>query len=158
MPKELQRWYDGATAVTLPCGRVVTPSKNTFLKYNTCAFAGQVVGLPNGNFQTDQFWVGNSAQTIGDLRGPGRINVDMSIRRIFAIRESLSLEVSAEIANILNSAEYSGNYTGALGGTNVTTNAAKGLKPGMGSSDTYGTIGLATFDPRQVTMHVRIRF
>jgi hypothetical protein len=158
VPKELQRWYDGATAVTLPCGRVVTPSKNTFLKYNTCAFAGQVVGLPNGNFQTDQFWVGNSAQTIGDLRGPGRINVDMSLRRIFAIRESLSLEVSAEVANILNSAEYSGNYTGALGGTNVTTNAAKGLKPGMGSSDTYGTIGLTTFDPRQVTMHVRIRF
>jgi hypothetical protein len=165
VPKELQRWYDGATSVTLPCGRVVTPSKNTFLKYNSCAFAGQVVGLPNGNFQADQYWVGNSAQTIGDLRGPGRINVDMSLRRIFPIRESVSMEVSAEVANILNSTEYSGNYMGALGSTNVTTNAAKGLKPGMGSLDTFGTLPLTNangtslvFDPRQITMHVRIRF
>ncbi len=158
LPKNLQRWYDGKTAVTLPCGRVVTPSKNTFLKYNSCAFAGQVVALPNGKFQADQFWVGNSAQSLGDMRGPGRINLDMSLRRNFPIRESMSLDISADFTNILNSAEYSGNYNGGLGGTNVTTNAAKGLVPGMGSSDTFGTMGLGTFDPRQVTLHARFRF
>ena len=27
VPKELQRWYDGVTPVTLPCGRIVTPTK-----------------------------------------------------------------------------------------------------------------------------------
>jgi hypothetical protein len=147
VPKELQRWYDGTTSVTLPCGRVVTPSKNTFLKYNTCAFAGQIVGLPNGSFGADQYWVGNSAQDIGDLRGPGRINVDLSLRRTFRIRESMNLELAADASNLLNSAEYSGNYTGALGNTNLVNNAAKGLAPGLGA-----------FPPRQVTMHLTLRF
>jgi hypothetical protein len=158
VPASLQRWYGGTTSVTLPCGRVVTPSRNTFLKYNACAFAGQVVTAPNGNTVPDQFWVGNSAQTIGNLRGPGRINVDMSLRRTFQLRERVALEISADASNILNSAQYNSNYAGALGATNLVNNAARGLVPGMGASDTFGTIGLGTFDPRQVTMRMRLRF
>ena len=61
MPKELQRWYDGVTSVTLPCGRIITPTKNTFLKYNACAFEGQTVLAPNGKYIADQYWVGNTA-------------------------------------------------------------------------------------------------
>jgi hypothetical protein len=29
---------------------------------------------------------------------------------------------------------------------------------GMGSNDAFGTIGLGTFDPRQVTMRLMLRF
>ena len=29
---------------------------------------------------------------------------------------------------------------------------------GMGSSDTYGTIGTSTFPPREVVMNLRLRF
>ena len=43
VPKDLQRWYDGRTTVTLPSGRRITPPANTFLKYNPDAFAGRVV-------------------------------------------------------------------------------------------------------------------
>jgi hypothetical protein len=70
----------------------------------------------------------------------------------------MTLELSADATNLLNNAQYSGSYSGGLGGTNLVDNKAKGLKPGMGSSDTFGTIGLGTFDPRQVTMHMRLRF
>jgi len=158
VPKELQRWYDGKTSVTLPCGRVITPQKNTFLKYNSCAFSGQTLTAPNGKVISDIYWVGNVAQTVGDLRGPGRANLDMTVRRAFTIRERYNLELSGEAANLINNAQYSGNYNGGLGGTNLTTNTAKGLTPGMGQSDTYGTMGLGTFDPRQITLRLRFRF
>jgi hypothetical protein len=52
----------------------------------------------------------------------------------------------------------SGGYTGGLGGTNLVDNPAKGLKVGMGSSDTFGTIGNGTYDPRQVTLRLLLRF
>ena len=49
VPKELQHWYDGKTKVTLPDGRVIQPSKNTFLKYYEGAWSGRV--LPDGEWQ-----------------------------------------------------------------------------------------------------------
>jgi len=158
VPKELQRWYDGVTPVTLPCGRIITPTKNTFLKYNACAFEGQTVLAPNGKYIADQYWVGNTAQNYGDFRGPGRFNIDMSLRRTFRIKEHLTLNFVADAVNLLNSAQYSGAYAGGLGATNLVDNPAKGLKVGMGTTDTFGTIGLATFDPRQVTARLLLRF
>jgi hypothetical protein len=158
VPQALQKWYDGVTSVTLPCGRIVTPTKNTFLKYNACAFEGQTLLAPNGKFIADQFWVGQAAQDFGDFRGPGRFNIDMSLRRTFRIRERMSLNVNADATNLLNSAQYSGAYAGGLGNTNLVDNPAKGLKVGMGANDAFGTIGLGTFDPRQVTMRVMLRF
>jgi hypothetical protein len=158
VPKELQKWYDGVTSVTLPCGRIVTPAKNTFLKYNACAFDGQTILAPNGRYIADQFWVGPAAQDYGDIRTPGRFNIDLSLRRTFKIREHMTLNFNADATNLLNNAQYSGAYNGGLGNTNLVDNPAKGLKVGMGSNDTFGTIGLGTFDPRQVTMRLLLRF
>jgi trimeric autotransporter adhesin len=158
LPAELQHWYNGTTAVTLPCGRVVTPTKNTFLKYSSCALQGATVRTPNGSTVPEVYWAGNAALTYGDMRGPGRVNLDLSLRRRFVIREGLSLELSADASNVLNHTQLSGSYNGAMGSTNLVTNAAKGLLPGMGTSDTYGTIGVGTFDPRQVTMRLQFRF
>jgi hypothetical protein len=158
VPENLQKWYDGVTQVQLPCGRLITPTKNTFLKYNACAFEGQTILAPNGRFIADQYWVGTSAQSFGDMRTPGRTNFDLSLRRTFRIRESLTLNVNADATNLLNSAQYSGAYAGGLGATNLVDNPARGLKVGMGSTDTFGTIGLGTFDPRQVTLRLLVRF
>jgi hypothetical protein len=154
VPKELQKWYDGVTSVTLPCGRVITPAKNTFLKYNACAFDGQTILAPNGRYIADQFWVGPAAQDYADIRTPGRFNIDLSLRRTFKIREHMTLNFNADATNLLNNAQYSGAYNGGLGNTNLVDNPAKGLKVGMGSNDAFGTIGLGTFDPRQVTMRL----
>jgi hypothetical protein len=158
VPKELQRWYNGQTSVTLPNGRVVTPQRNTFLKYYSGAFEGRVVTTPSGRIVVDQFWYGSGAPVYHDIRTPGRFNIDMGLRRVFRIREGLNLEIGADAMNVLNSTQLSGGYNGGLGATNVATNAANGLKPGMAGSDTFGTIGAATFNPRQMMLRGIIRF
>jgi len=158
VPKELQHWYDGNTTVTLPNGRKVKPTKNTYLKYYTGAFSGRVVQLANGNYNADQFWYGTVSNTLDAIRCPGRFNIDLSLRRTIKIREGISLELAAESTNVLNSTQLSGAYTGALGNTLTTTSASSGTAPGMGSSDTYGTIGLSTFDPREVVLSLKLQF
>ena len=158
VPSNLQHWYDGKTTVTLPCGLKTTPPANTYLKYNACAFQGEVVTTPNGSIVPNQFWIGNANQTDGDLRGPGRFNIDLSLRRTFAIRERLKFEIAANATNLLNHTEYSGNYNGALGSTNLTNNPSGGLIPGYGNGSSFGTLGLTTFDPRQIMMQARIIF
>ena len=158
VPAALQRWYDGKTSVTLPDGRVITPTKNTFLKYYEGAFRGRVLTTPNGSVVPDVFWYGTVANTLDGLRNFGRINLDLSLRRTFRVTERISLDVAADATNLLNHTELSGSFNGALGGTNTVTNASRGLLPGMGTSDTYGTIGVTAFDPRQVTLNAKIRF
>jgi hypothetical protein len=144
--------------VTLPNGRVIKPSRNTFLKYYSGAWQGRYVTLPNGKYGAAQNWVGSSAATFGDFRGPGRFNIDMTLRRSVKLREKMALEISAEASNVLNNSQQSGSYSGNLGGTTVTPNPAIGLKAGMGNSDTFGTIGTQTFSPREVVMNLKLRF
>jgi hypothetical protein len=59
---------------------------------------------------------------------------------------------------LLNNTQLNGAFVGDLGNTNAVRNTAKGLVPGMGTSDTFGTIPINSFDPRQVVMSVRLRF
>jgi len=159
VPSELQKWYDGNTTVTLPDGRKIKPAKNTFLKYYEGAWSGRTIQMANGNYQPDVYWYGTAAQTFNALRGPGRFNIDMSLRRTFKVRERISLEVAADATNLLNRTQLNTSYNGALGNTNTAVNATTGLKAGMGTSgDSFGTIGVAAFDPRQVVMNLRLRF
>jgi hypothetical protein len=158
VPQQLQHWYDGKTSVTLPDGRVITPAKNTFLKYYEGAFRGRVVTTPNGSVVPDINWFGTVGNTLNGLRNPGRVNVDLSLRKTFKIREQVNLELAADATNLLNHTELSGSYAGGLGSTNTATNAAKGLLPGMGITDTYGTIPVTAFDPRQIVMSLKVRF
>ena len=158
VPAALQHWYNGTTTVTLPDGRQITPTKNTFLKYYEGAFRGRVITTPNGTVMPDVYWWGTVGNTLNALRNPGRFNIDFSLRRSFKIRERMSLEIAADAANLLNHTELSGTYAGGLGSTNTAINAAKGLVPGMGTTDTYGTIGVTAFDPRQIVLNLRFRF
>src|SRR5258708_20207282 len=135
VPTELQHWYDGKTTVTLPCGLKMTPAKNTFLKYNACAFQGQVLTAPNGSTIANQFWFGPTNQTNGDLRGPGRFNMDLSLRRSFAIRERIRLAISADASNVLNHTQYNGNFSGGLGNTVLSgPTTASGTSPASATS------------------------
>ena len=158
LPEELWGWYDGRTQVTLPSGRVITPPARTYLKYNPDAFAGRVVRTPDGRIVADQFWYGNAAITYDEIRTDNRFNIDMSIRREFALPNALRLELAADAMNILNHTQFSGSYTGALGGTVTTANPALGLVPGMGNSNSYGTRGMGTYNPRQIMLRATLRF
>jgi hypothetical protein len=163
VPVALQHWYDGNTKVTLPDGRVIQPSKNTYLKYYEGAWTGPVVQVANGSYVPDVFWWGTAAQTFDQMRGPGRFNIDLSLRRTFKIRERLNLEFAANATNLLNHTQLAANYSGALGSTNTALSPASGLLPGMGANgNSFGTLALTStasvFDPRQVTMNLRLRF
>ena len=158
LPESLWGWYDGRTPVTLPSGRVITPPARTYLKYNPDAFAGRVVTTPNGRIVADQFWYGNAAITYDDFRTDNRFNLDMSIRRTIPVTNGVQVEFGADAMNILNHTQFSGAYTGALGGTVTTANPALGLVPGMGNSNSYGTRGMATFNPRQIQLRASVRF
>ena len=158
MPENLWGWYDGQTPVTLPSGRVITPPNRTYLKYNPDAFGGRVVTTPNGRIVADQFWDGNADITYDEIRTDNRFNIDLSIRRTFSLPQAMSLEVGADAMNVLNSTQFSGSYTGGLGGTVTTANPALGLVPGMGNANNYGTRGMATYNPRQVMLRATVRF
>ena len=82
----------------------------------------------------------------------------MSIRRTFDLTSGVQLEFGADAMNILNHTQFSGAYTGALGGTVTTPNPALGLVPGMGNSNSYGTRGMETFNPRQIQPRTSLRF
>ena len=158
LPENLWGWYDGRTAVTLPSGRVITPPARTYLKYNPDAFAGRVVTTPSGRVVADQFWYGDAAIMYDEFRTDNRFNLDMSIRRSFDITSGVQFEFGVDAMNILNHTQFSGAYTGGLGGTVTTANPALGLVPGMGNANNYGNKGLATFNPRQIQVRTSWRF
>lgn len=158
LPKELQGWYDGRTQVTLPSGRVITPPNNTYLKYNPDAFAGRVITTPDGSVVPDVFWFGNARPTYNEFRTDARFNIDLSVRRTFRIQGGPQFEIGADIMNLLNTAQFNGSYSGNLGSTNTRTDPSRGLVPGMGSSESFGTRGLSTFNPRQIMLRAGLHF
>lgn len=158
LPKELQGLYDGRTSVTLPSGRVIRPNAFTYLKYNPDAFAGQTVVTANGSRQRDIFWWGTAAFTYNDLRNEPLNNMNLSIQRTFAISERFRLDLQAHAHNFLNHTQFSPSYSTGLGATEVVTNLANGQLAGAGQSATYGAHGLATYDPRNIEIVLKIRF
>ena len=158
LPKSYQRWYNGATTVTLPCGIQVTPSNYTTLKYNLCAFGGPTVTTPNGSVLADEYWNSNGNYTNGDIRGPGRTNVDASLRRTFGLTEGLKLDITAAATDLFNHAERNQVWNGGIGGTDTVNDPAAGEIVGLSTSSGYGTNGMGTFDPRQITLTGRILF
>jgi hypothetical protein len=165
VPAELQRWYTGASpaerTVTLPSGRQVIVCRYCFLKYSSDAFSGRTVTLPNGNIAPDVFWWGNSAIRYGDVRGNGRWNVNMSLQKEIPLVERVRMQFSAEASNLFNNTQFRPQLNAGTGATftNVTAaQRAQGIQPGMLQNDNFGTFGMATFDPRQIELRLRILF
>jgi trimeric autotransporter adhesin len=159
LPKSLQGWYNGTTTITLPDGRKYTPCAQCYLKYNPDAFSGEVVSTPNGSSVTDIYWTGDAALNYGAIRGPGRNNVDLTLSRNFHLTERVVLSIRANVSNAFNHTQFlSNSYSTDLGGTVAVGTPALGVIAGQGSSNSYGTHGLGTFDPRQVILEGRIQF
>jgi hypothetical protein len=160
LPSSYQKWYDGKTSITLPDGRIYTPCAQCFLKYNPDAFDGQTLTTANGGHQSDLYWVGTAAVDYGDMRGPGRNNVDFTLTRDFRVREKYTLSFMANVTNALNHTQFrTGSFNMALGGIQVTDVPAQGLVAGQGqSAATYGSHNMNTFDPRQMIVEMRVRF
>ncbi len=158
LPKSYQHIYDGSTPVTLPCGETITPSAYYRLKYDQCAFQGETLTTPNGSIVPNIYWIGNSPQTNGNIRADGFTNVDLNITRSFPIRERLTLQMGADFNNLFNHPQFQGDHSGDLGTMNLTNSQSTGLIPGIGTSSTFGSGYLNTYDPRQIVLHGFIRF
>jgi len=166
LPKSYQHVYDGKTKVTLPCGIQVTPTINTKLKYNACAFSGPTVLGANGTtILADEYWYGNGNQTNGNVRGHSRIDVQLSLRRTFKLTERFKLDLTAAATNLMNSAEWSNSPSGSIGGTDTVDNRANGQIVGLPQGGGYGGWNLvgssstpSTFAPREIEMVGRIVF
>jgi len=164
LPKELQKWYNGATQVTLPSGRVITPCNGCFLKYNIDAFAGRLVTTPNGTVIPDLFWYGTSAATFTELRSPANWNVNMSLEKSFKIGERFSAELSAQATNLFNHTQFRPGVNTSFGGTvlpaTITANPTQKLKLGQlqDSASTWGAYTQNAYDARQFELVMKIRF
>jgi len=160
VPKALQHWYDGKTVVTLPNGQQITPCNHCFLKYYIGAFQGNVVQTPNGSYASNIYWWGNAALDYGNIRGPGRSNLDLSLERTFRLRENMTLDLAAHATNFLNHTEpLATAFSLSLGGTNIVPNPATGIVAGSFSGgSSFGTMSNATYDPRQIEFELRLRF
>jgi hypothetical protein len=163
VPKELQKWYDGKTTVTLPSGRVITPCNRCFLKYNIDAFAGRVVAGPNGTQIPDLFWYGTAAAGYSGIRSPLTWSSNMSLEKTFRFRDRYSIEISAQASNVFNNTQLRGGINTSLGATvlpnTVSSNPTQNLKVGqLQNSGSFGTYGQSAYDPRQIEMVMKFRF
>ena len=158
VPAELQHWYDGKTTATLPDGRIVTPGAYTFLKWNPDRFAPPVVQFPNGTNQVDQYWWGMTSMYVGGLRTPGFYNTNLTVNRQFRITERVAMEFLAEATNLLNQTNNNPNSVNAGVGAILVPNAATNAKVGQNSNANGGTMNTSFFEPRQVSLSLRLRF
>ena len=96
--------------------------------------------------------------TYDEIRTDNRFNIDLSIRRDFRLASRRRIDIGLDVMNVLNHTQFSGSYTGGLGGTNLTNNPGNGQFPGTASATNYGTRGMATYNPRQMQFRATLRF
>jgi len=162
----LQRWYDGKTSVTLPSGRVITPCKNCFLKYNIDAFAGRLVAGPNGRAVPDIFWYGTAAATYDGMRTPSIWNSNMALEKSFSFREKYWISIAAQATNVFNHTQFKPNFNATFGATvqqsTLDSAANAPLKLSLGqlldTANTFGTFNQDAYDARQIEFVVRFKF
>jgi hypothetical protein len=153
------RGFEASSIITAQSGQPFTPTLSPDDDPSHTGDTGNSVGgvvRPNVLFNpalsnpTPQEWFNTAAfaipaqYTFGDagrniLRGPGLATVDFSLRRVFALREGMSLTAEAQAFNMLNRANF--NLPDALADQPLT----------------FGKI-FAAKDPRQIQFALRLAF
>ncbi len=86
------------------------------------------------------------------LRGPGALNIDMAVTRIFAVRERYNLEVRGEAFNVINKV----NYLAPASSTGVPGISSSGINLNANSAS-FGRITSAG-DPRILQIAMKLSF
>ncbi len=158
VPKELQRWYDGKTTVTLPNGRTITPDAHTFLKWNPDLFTSPIVQLPNGTYQADIYQWGTSSMYEGWLRTPGLRNMNLALNRIIRVKEGVQMELLGEATNLLNATQFASRVVNTSVYPALTANPSTNTKVGQNGASNFGSMTMTFMEPRQITLSLRLRF
>ncbi len=129
--------------------RPVQILSNAYPASETCSFAPCVQWLNPQAFQA------NALGTYGNLgrnalRGPGTVNVDVALSRIFKFKERYGLQIRAEAFNVLNHTNFVGALSPAGQPSFTTMNTTL-------SSSTYGQVQ-AAFDPRILQFALKLSF
>jgi len=176
VPKALQHWYDGKTSVTLPSGRVITPCRGCFLKYNVDAFSGRTITTAAGTVLADNFWYGNAQPSYDALRSASRWNTNLTIEKSFKIGERYNLSLAAQATNLFNHTQFRPNIN-TMFGPMFLTSQTSGAKVGQlqdvatNTTNTWGAYqlpinnasgnnagGQAIYDPRQIELVAHFTF
>jgi hypothetical protein len=148
LPAADQHYWNGKDTLTLPDGRVITPSVFTYTKWNPDAWAAPSLTLPNGTIAADPYTAGTSALTYGYLRTPGIQNVNLSLTKRIALTERVGFDLHINANNILNHANHN-----TINNT-VTIDA----KTGMNANPAFGTWGTSTLGAREIFMQANFTF
>ncbi len=133
------QYYDPKQQITLgsATGPLGGPVSGNFF-FNPDAFSNaRAIALNDGSVPAaDQRTYGSFPRNA--LRGPSRTNFDLSLAKMFPIRESLRAEFRADFFNILNQAQFQNPDTNIQGST-------------------FGQIS-RTYDPRIIQLALRLMF
>jgi hypothetical protein len=100
-------------------GAVLRPNNNG----TSAKLSGSTESRLSQYFNTSVFSIpaaytfGNTSRTLPDVRSPGRTNYDLSLSKLFEVREGMSLDFRTEAYNLTNTPYFYGPAT-ALGGSN----------------------------------------
>lgn len=159
VPKNLQRWYDGNTSVTLPDGHQITPNQYSKLMWNPDAFTQPIVQFPNGSYAVDQYWHGNTPTYDTNLRLPVFSNVNFNVTRQIPVTERYKFELLAEFSNFFNRQNFNaGAVNNSFSSMTDVTKLPTGGAIGENGSSSFGTLSPNMMDPRQVTLTARFTF
>ena len=147
LPEKDQHFWNGTDTLTLPSGRVITPQRFTFTKWNPDAWVAPSMTLPNGNIVADPYTAGTSALTYGFLRTPGVQNVNLSLLKRIPVTERVGLDLQFNATNLLNHA----NYLSTVNNT-VTLDA----RTGKNANAAFGTWGTATLNAREIVIQTKL--
>jgi len=158
VPKALQHWYDGKTSVTLPDGRTITPGNHRFLYWNPDRFTVPVVQFPNGTYHADEYYSVYSSMYINGYRTPSFHNVNLTVTRQFRIVERIRLDLMAEATNLFNKTNIMPNAVSGSYSAVVTPVSSTNTQIGRNSSVNSGSLSASFFEPRQITLSLKLRF
>jgi hypothetical protein len=128
------------------------------LKWNPDLFSQPMVQFPNGTYGVDQYTWGSTAEYEGWLRTPGFYNVNLTVNRMFKITERFHLELLAEATNLLNATNIQPSAINNGVSPSVLADPSTNTKVGQNTNVNFGTLGMSLFEPRQVTLSMRLRF
>ena len=138
------------------------------MKWNPDAFSTPTVALTNPttgaiSYAQDQYSLGSTPLSLGNLRTPGIQNLNLSVIKRFAITEGVSFDLHVNATNALNHTNHTfvsntgttaNNTVGAITAPNALTNTALGTN----SNNAFGSWGLTTLEARQLTIQANITF
>ena len=95
---------------------------------------------------------------VDGLRSPSFCNANLTVNRQFRLAERARLEFLAEATNLLNRTNFNPNAVNGSVAAVLSPNTATNTKVGQNSYINFGSLSTSFFEPRQLSLSLRLRF